>query len=74
MTMPKSKKNSNRGAKPKPSRRLKAATGAKEQSERLAGNSHQPKSLVEFFRQSPLVGVDLDLERNRDPGRDNDLT
>jgi hypothetical protein len=25
---------------------------------------------VQFFRQSPLVGVELDLERDRDPGRD----
>jgi prevent-host-death family protein len=26
-------------------------------------------SLVEFFRKSPLVGVDLDLTRSRDTGR-----
>lgn len=26
-------------------------------------------TLVEFFRNSPLVGVDLDLTRSRDPGR-----
>ena len=26
-------------------------------------------SLVEFFRKSPLVGVDLDLTRSRDVGR-----
>jgi antitoxin Phd len=25
--------------------------------------------LVEFFRKSPLVGVDLDLRRSRDTGR-----
>ena len=25
--------------------------------------------LVEFFRKSPLVGVDLDLSRSRDTGR-----
>jgi|HubBroStandDraft_4_1064222.scaffolds.fasta_scaffold137119_2 hypothetical protein len=24
-----------------------------------ASQSHQPKSLVDFFRQSPLVGLDL---------------
>jgi antitoxin Phd len=47
---------------------------AEEQYERLVGKSHQPKTLVQFFRQSPLVGVDLDLERDRDPGRDPDLT
>jgi antitoxin Phd len=42
---------------------------AEEQYEQLVGKSHQPKSLVEFFRQSPLVGVALDLKRDRDPGR-----
>ena len=47
---------------------------AEEQYDRLIGKSHQPKSLVQFFRQSPLVGVDLDLERDRDPGHDIDLT
>jgi antitoxin Phd len=46
---------------------------AEEQYERLVGKSHQPKDLVQFFRQSPLVGVDLDLERDRDQGRDTDL-
>ena len=46
---------------------------AEEHYERLVGKSHQPKSLVEFFRQSPLVGVDLDVKRDRDPGRDIDL-
>jgi antitoxin Phd len=46
---------------------------AEEQYERLVGKSHQPKNLVEFFRQSPLVGVQLDLERDRDGGRDVEL-
>ncbi|MBZ5682055.1 MAG: type II toxin-antitoxin system Phd/YefM family antitoxin [Acidobacteriia bacterium] len=46
---------------------------AEEQYERLVGKSHQPKNLVEFFRQSPLVGVELDLERDRDAGRDVEL-
>ena len=40
-----------------------------EQYEELAGKSHQPKSLVRFFRESPLVGVDLNLEREKDEGR-----
>ena len=31
-------------------------------------------SLIEFFQQSPLFGVDLDLERDSDPGRDVTLT
>jgi prevent-host-death family protein len=47
---------------------------AEEQYEQLVGKSHQPKNLVQFFRQSPLVGVDLNLERDHDPGRDTDLT
>ena len=34
----------------------------------------KPKqSLVEFFQSSPLRGVDLDLERSSDSGRDVDL-
>ena len=46
---------------------------AEEQYEQLVGKSHQPKSLVQFFRASPLVGVELDLERDRDAGRDIEL-
>ncbi len=46
---------------------------AEEQYERLVGKSHQPKNLVQFFRQSPFVGVELDLERDRDAGRDIEL-
>lgn len=46
---------------------------AEEQYEQLVGRSHQPKSLVQFFRQSPLVGVALNLKRDRDPGRDIEL-
>ena len=34
-----------------------------EQYERLVGKAHQPKNLLQLFRESPLVGVDLDLER-----------
>ena len=30
-------------------------------------------SLLEFFRQSPLVGVELDLERDKSMPRDIDL-
>lgn len=34
----------------------------------------QPKEgLVEFLRASPLAGIELDLERDPDPGRDVDL-
>lgn len=41
-----------------------------EQYEQLVGRSRQPKNLVEFFRESPLVGVELDLERSKDMERD----
>jgi len=44
-----------------------------EQYEELVGRSYQPKTLVEFFRTSPLVGIDLDLERQKDQGRDIEL-
>ena len=44
-----------------------------EQYERLVGKSRQPKSLVQFFRESPLVGVELDFERDKDTGRDIEL-
>lgn len=44
-----------------------------EQYDRLTVKSHQPKSIVQFFRESPLVGVDLDLERGKDTGRDIEL-
>jgi hypothetical protein len=41
--------------------------------DQLVGKSHQPKNLVQFFRESPLVGVELDLERAKDTGRDIEL-
>jgi prevent-host-death family protein len=44
-----------------------------EQYDRLMVKSHQPKSIVRFFRESPLVGVKLNLERDKDTGRDIDL-
>jgi len=44
-----------------------------EQFEQLMGRAGQPKSLVQFFRESPLVGVELDLERDKDTGRDVEL-
>ena len=43
---------------------------SEEQYDRLTAKSRQPKSIVQFFRESPLMGVDLDLERDQDPGRD----
>ena len=43
-----------------------------EQYFQLTGRAHQPKNLVQFFRESPLVGIDLDLDldRDKDEGRD----
>ncbi len=35
--------------------------------------SKQPQSLVQFFAQSPLAGVNLDLERIPDYGREIEL-
>ncbi len=44
-----------------------------EKYDELVGRSHQPKTLIEFFRESPLVGVELDLERQKDEGREVEL-
>jgi antitoxin Phd len=44
-----------------------------EQFAQLLDRSRQPKSLVQFFRESPLVGLELDLERDQDTGRDIEL-
>jgi prevent-host-death family protein len=46
---------------------------SEEKYDELVGRSHQPKSLAQFFRESPLVGVELDLEREKDEGRDVEL-
>jgi antitoxin Phd len=44
-----------------------------EHYDQLVGKSHQPQSLVQFFRESPLVGVELDLARDIGAGREIDL-
>src|SRR5713101_4589734 len=44
-----------------------------EQFDQLAIRYRQPKSLVQFFRESPLVGLELDFERDKDTGRDIEL-
>lgn len=46
---------------------------SEEQYDQLIGRSHQPKSLVQFFRESPFLGVDIDLEPDKDEGRKVDL-
>ena len=38
--------------------------------EQLRRRSKQPRSLVQFFAESPLAKVKLDLERSKDSGRD----
>jgi antitoxin Phd len=43
-----------------------AVVVSEEEYERLAGGN---TSLAEFFRDSPLAGIDLDLARDRSPGR-----
>jgi antitoxin Phd len=44
-----------------------------EEFERLQARSHQPKSLVDFFAQSPLARIKIDLERKPDFGRKVEL-
>lgn len=44
-----------------------------EEFERLMARKHQPDNLVDFLRQSPLFGANLDLEREDDFGREIDL-
>jgi prevent-host-death family protein len=46
---------------------------AEEQFNRLVGKTRQPKSLFQFFQESPLFGLELEFERDPDPGRDVDL-
>jgi antitoxin Phd len=45
-----------------------------EQYAKLTAKPRRPKSLVQFFRESPLVGLELEFERDRDTGRDVDLS
>jgi antitoxin Phd len=44
-----------------------------ERYHQLVSRPRYPKSLVQFFRESPLVGVELDLERDKDEPREIDL-
>ena|SRR5215475_10936860 len=43
---------------------------ADEDYEKLVGKAHQPKDLWQFFRESPMVGLELEFERNKDTSRD----
>lgn len=44
-----------------------------EQYKKLTERARQPKSLVEFFAESPLAGAGLNLKRKPDVGRAVDL-
>lgn len=39
----------------------------------VASSSDKYRTLVEFFSNSPLVGLELDLTREKDSGRDIEL-
>ena len=41
-----------------------------EEFDQLMNRAREPKSLVRFFAESPLVGLQLNLERSPDTGRD----
>lgn len=44
-----------------------------EQFDRLTARARQPRSLVQFFAQSPLASAGIDLERKPDYGRPIEL-
>lgn len=46
---------------------------SREDFEHLTSPSPKPGAAWEFFRNSPLVGLDIDLERDQDSGREVDL-
>jgi prevent-host-death family protein len=46
---------------------------SKEEFDKLTAPPSKPGGAWEFFRNSPLVGLDLDLERDEDYGRDIEL-
>ena len=41
-----------------------------EQFEEMLVRARQPQSLVDFFQQSPLRGLNLDFTRDQDTGKD----
>lgn len=52
---------------------LSSVQAWRERNAAAAATGSAEKSLVEFFRASPLVGLELEYERDRDAGRDIDL-
>jgi hypothetical protein len=57
-------------ASAKDSNWLEARAAANEHDDRLVGKSRQPKSIVQFFWESPLACVELNAERDLDRGAD----
>ena len=47
---------------------------SEEHYDRPMDKSSQPKRIVQFFRESPLVGIALDLDRDPDAGREVDMS
>ena len=41
-----------------------------QQASRTVAPTEPKQTLLEFFRKSPLVGLELDIKRDEDPGRD----
>ena len=52
--------------------RRRAAEGGLSAAGRSRSGGRKP-SFVEFLRASPLVGIDLDIERDKSPPRDVEL-
>lgn len=46
---------------------------AEEDYKRPSSKAHQPKRLVEFLRQSPLLGMEIRVDRKCDCKRDFEL-
>ena len=44
-----------------------------EEFERLIGRAQKDGDIVDFFRNSPLMGLDLDIKREEQPDREIDL-
>ena len=49
---------------------IRAGVEALRAKNALPTSTCEPKSLVQFFRESPLVGLELDFGRDQDLGRD----
>ena len=49
------------------------AASVLEEAAKTAEKPRSAESFVEFLRESPLVGAELNLERDKDTGRDMEL-